>query len=53
MRREPREAFTGDGELDSFDSREFDSREYELGGTSEKGFPAKCSHGAGEVDVGD
>ena len=52
MRREPREAFTGDGELDSFNSWEFDSREYQLGGTSEKGFPAECRHCAGEVDVG-
>ena len=53
MRRKPREAFTGDGELDSFNSGEFDSREHQLGGTSEKGFPAKRRHCVREVDVRD
>ena len=53
MRREPREAFTGDRELDSFNSWEFDSREYQLCGTYEKGLPAECRHCVREVDVGD
>ena len=35
---------TGDGELNSFDSWEFDGREYQLGGTSDKGLPAEWRH---------